>query len=316
MAPMRTSSPFTKMVVEAMRELYPEEWADKSFDNTGLLLEAPMRSDKRQCHEVILAVDLTKAVAEEAIERNVSIIIAYHPIIFKPLKSLTLADSQQHTLLTLAQEGISVYCPHTAVDAAPWGLGTWLADVVVGKCDDIPNPWSHDREIIKPLPGVSGAGVGRIVRFHEPQNLIDLATRVQKVLLPAGVPSFPVAIPRGRELRNITVSSVAVCAGSGASVLQGLDVDMLLTGELSHHDTLAAVEKGQVVLTVFHSNSEREYLEDEMRPALQGEIMGGWPAFKKEHASTISAKENSWENFDGVWVSYVDEDPYEILNLK
>jgi putative NIF3 family GTP cyclohydrolase 1 type 2 len=52
------------------------------------------------------------------------------PIVFTPLKALTLANSQQSSLLKLAQEGISVYCPHTAVDAAPGGLNDWLADVV------------------------------------------------------------------------------------------------------------------------------------------------------------------------------------------
>jgi putative NIF3 family GTP cyclohydrolase 1 type 2 len=52
------------------------------------------------------------------------------PIVFSPLKALTLANSQQSSLLRLAQEGISVYCPHTAVDAAPGGLNDWLADIV------------------------------------------------------------------------------------------------------------------------------------------------------------------------------------------
>jgi putative NIF3 family GTP cyclohydrolase 1 type 2 len=50
------------------------------------------------------------------------------PIIFRALKSITQANSQQHTLLRLAQEGISVYSPHTAVDAAPGGLNDWLVD--------------------------------------------------------------------------------------------------------------------------------------------------------------------------------------------
>jgi putative NIF3 family GTP cyclohydrolase 1 type 2 len=43
-----------------------------------------------------------------------------------------LANSQQTSLLKLAQEGISVYSPHTAVDAAPGGLNDWLADIVTG----------------------------------------------------------------------------------------------------------------------------------------------------------------------------------------
>ena len=73
---------------------YPEALADKSFDNTGLmseisritgstcskvevLLEAPFDAVRRQMNAVLLTVDLTKAVADEAIERKDSIVIAY-----------------------------------------------------------------------------------------------------------------------------------------------------------------------------------------------------------------------------------------------
>jgi putative NIF3 family GTP cyclohydrolase 1 type 2 len=47
------------------------------------------------------------------------------------LKAITLENTQQSSLLRLAQEGISVYSPHTAVDAAPGGLNDWLADIIV-----------------------------------------------------------------------------------------------------------------------------------------------------------------------------------------
>lgn len=114
-----------------------------------VLLEAPHRKDHLK-NSVLLTIDLTKGVADEAIRRKDSVVIAYRgfylpiqnmvkltsppdPIIFRGLKALTLANSQQQSLLRLAQEGISVYCPHTAVDAAPGGLNDWLADVVTGQ---------------------------------------------------------------------------------------------------------------------------------------------------------------------------------------
>ena len=102
------ASPFTRAVVSAVRKLYPENLADKSFDNTGLLLEAPFDPIRRQMNSVLLTIDLTKAVADEAIDRKDCVVVAYHPIIFRGLKSLTLADTQQQSLLRLALEGISV----------------------------------------------------------------------------------------------------------------------------------------------------------------------------------------------------------------
>lgn len=187
-----TISPFSRAVVNTMRRLFPEALADKSFDNTGLLLEAPMRTYKRQQNSVLLTVDLTRAVAEEAIQKEVSIVISYHPTIFKPLKSLTLADSQQESLLRLVQEGISVYSPHTALDAAPKGLNHWLADIVTGRhpgdpvmpgtSGEVPNRYlEHERSVISPVRDVEGmpnAGMGRIIRFAQAQPLQLIIGRI------------------------------------------------------------------------------------------------------------------------------------------
>lgn len=124
------------------RSSYPEALADKSFDNTGLLLEAPFDPRRRRKNSILLTVDLTRAVADEAIQKQHSVVVAYHPIIFRGLKSLTLADSQQSSLLKLALEGVSVYCPHTAVDAVPEGMTDWLCDIASGKLDN-PEPSTH-----------------------------------------------------------------------------------------------------------------------------------------------------------------------------
>ena len=79
-------SPFSKTVVSAVQTLYPPEIADQSFDNTGLLLEAPFYPDKpttRTGNKVLLTIDLSTAVADEAIELGVQIVVAYRESMFK-----------------------------------------------------------------------------------------------------------------------------------------------------------------------------------------------------------------------------------------
>jgi len=56
------------------------------------------------------------------------------------------------------------------------------------------------------------------------------------------------------------VRSVAVCAGAGATVLSGVQADLFITGEMSHHDILNAVHSGTSVILCEHSNSERGFL--------------------------------------------------------
>ncbi|KAH7382934.1 NIF3 NGG1 interactin-like proteing factor 3-like 1 [Cadophora sp. MPI-SDFR-AT-0126] len=304
-----TSSPFSNAVVGAMKKLYPEALADKSFDNTGLLLEAPQRSNARLAKSALLTIDLTQAVAEEAIKGEHSIIISYHPIIFRPLKSLTLANTQQNSLLRLASEGISVYSPHTAVDAAPGGLNDWLADIVTRLNENVKS--DHTREIINAVPNLSNlpdrfssAGYGRIVTFSEPQTLGTLVQRIMKGLATSSntnvQAAVSVAVPQKYlpgQRSDIPIKTIGICAGSGGSMLNGLDVDLLFTGELSHHEALAAVEAGRCVIMAFHSNSERAFLEQRMKPAL-----------RKRVVEELGGNEDFSIN-----VSQVDRDPYEII---
>ncbi|KAI9824188.1 MAG: hypothetical protein M1819_000900 [Sarea resinae] len=385
MDPIASSAPFTRVVIDSMRKLYPEALADKSWDNTGLLLEAPFDPIRRQMNSVLLTVDLTRAVAEEAIERKDSVVIAYHPIIFRGLKSLSLADSQQSSLLRLAQEGISVYSPHTAIDAAAGGLGDWLADIVTGiptgqpeeeaeeeqstesetegqengdaetpeesktsepstpgtqnadlDADDVfggpsiqedqqPQPpryssptyprrqtkkgsevtaaaaaadnadsasTTHTRTTITPDPNFPNAGMGRLIRFPAPVPLETLISRIATAL---GSPkAIPLAIPQGRSISDISIRGVAVCAGSGAGLFKELDrvdggaeADLLFTGEMSHHDALAAIEKGKSVLTLFHSNTERGFLHEVLRPQLEKEIKARWTEFREDKVKEL-----------------------------
>ena len=100
-----------------------------------MLLEAPFDPIRRQMNSVLLTIDLTKAVADEAIERKDCVVVSYRtpinshaiqvliiadwkadPIIFRGFKSLTLADSQQQSLLRLALEGISVQQTLPSID--------------------------------------------------------------------------------------------------------------------------------------------------------------------------------------------------------
>jgi putative NIF3 family GTP cyclohydrolase 1 type 2 len=68
---------------------------------------------------------------------------------------------------------------------------------------------------------------------------------------------------------DIKISSVAVCAGSGGAVLRGVRADLLVTGEMSHHELLAAVESGSNVVLCEHSNTERGYISGRMQQELQ-----------------------------------------------
>lgn len=405
-----------------MRRLYPEALADKSFDNTGFLVQAPfIPSRPRNRNSVLLTIDLTRAVADEAIENNHSIVVAYHPIIFRGLKSITADDSQQLSITLLLAHGISVYCPHTAVDTVPNGMADWLCDMVTGKVDDpeqeahsaappsppsetevttsesekdsrpstkptspsaadqdhddpffksnetpnaqsmklfrrnAPHPHrtyskptyprptsdfhpaviSHSRSVITPSPRealdsanqfvasdseytASNTGAGRLIKFSEPQPLSLLITRIAHAIgLPKG---FAVAIPQGRTIEEMSISSVATCPGSGSSVVRGCRADLIFTGELSHHEALAVTERGGSVISLFHSNSERSYLWGVMREKLEREVTEEWARVRNEEQGKSGLEKEIVEMLQDedveVVVSERDRDPYGIVVLE
>ncbi|EWG43576.1 hypothetical protein FVEG_04993 [Fusarium verticillioides 7600] len=285
------SSTFTKAVVAAMQKLYPEEIADKSWDNVGLLV-GNSENDAKKTKKVLVTNDLTYQVAVDAIEQDVSVIISYHPFIFGGLKSITNKDPQQATLLRLAKAGIAVYCPHTAVDAAPEGLNTWLADIVSG-------PHQSQRSVAISCSSApsshSGAGYGAIGHFDNAVSLSEIILRLAEKL--GGLKHVMVASPVGADVKTTKISSFGVCAGSGYDVLKKAEVDLLVTGETSHHSALRAIQQGQTLVQVFHSNSERGYLQEVLRPKLEAAI--------KENVPEVE-----------VVVSKYDKDPFTILDVN
>ncbi|KAL9602925.1 MAG: hypothetical protein Q9219_001450 [cf. Caloplaca sp. 3 TL-2023] len=361
------ASPFTRAVISSMRKL-------------------------RQMNSVLLTIDLTKAVADEAIQRKDCVVVAYLTAAactggYKRTKSpIFLASNHSRNQLI---DDIQVYSPHTAVDAAPGGLGDWLADIVTGhlpnpepvthtaqqeKADDTipeygeaegkseanapteqpaeekkqkpkrprmsmqrtyskPTYPSHQpvdasktdlnhRAVISPVTGVEGfegAGMGRLITFSEPQPLTHLVERIAHgVGSPKG---FPLAIPQGKQVEDIQIRTVGVSAGSGHSILKGVEADLLFTGELSHHEALAATEKGQCVITLFHSNSERGYLSSVLKEKLTNVLKDEWERVRKEVADAEEGLTPEWEDAvkdDDVLVecSQADRDPFGVVILE
>ncbi|XP_041942483.1 NIF3-like protein 1 [Alosa sapidissima] len=101
-----------------------------------------------------------------------------------------------------------------------------------------------------------GCGQGRLCVLDEP---VTVTVACQKMKAHLGLSHLRLALGHQRSTES-SVSTVAVCAGSGASVLQGVKADLYITGEMSHHEVLDAVASGTSVILSDHSNSERGFL--------------------------------------------------------
>ena len=112
---------------------------------------------------------------------------------------------------------------------------------------------------------------GRLLTLVNPEPLSVLVSRIKTHLKLSHVrQATPQLITEGDPV----IKSVAVCAGSGGSVLHGTNADLYLTGEMSHHEVLEATSSGAAVVLCDHSNTERGYLQtlykDKVAQALPG----------------------------------------------
>jgi dinuclear metal center YbgI/SA1388 family protein len=196
-------------------------------------------SSRRDVKRILLTNDLTERVMQEAISRNSDLIISYHPPIFSALKRVTTKTWKERIVQKCLENRIALFSPHTSWDNAPNGINEWLARSF---------PDVQDCQ-----PGPSG---GKLVTVAA----LPLVEAIERIKRHTGVQDCRVGYAVNGSLDS-PIKTVAICAGSGASVLRGVKADLYLTGEMLHHDVLDANHLGANVILLNHSNSERGFLK-------------------------------------------------------
>ena len=352
-------------LVRAMETIAPPHLAE-SWDNVGLLVGDAARP---LAGRVLLTIDLTDAVVDEAIAAKAGAIIAYHPPIFSGLKRISGASAGGGRLLRLIESRIAVYSPHTALDAVSGGVTDWLLGLVTGETAHAalaPRALTragNDYKVAVFVPAgepantvrlaMSGAGAGNIGEYSQcafaapgegtffgsqasnpevgqkgrlerapevrlemvcPAQALAAVIAAMKDVHPYEEPAFDIfkletapdggcgpgriatlAKPaRPSELAatlkaalgvspvllasagNEPVTTVAAVPGSGGSLLDAAisaGCGVFITGEMKHHEVLAALDKRCSVILAGHTETERGYLPilaEQLGGALKG----------------------------------------------
>jgi dinuclear metal center YbgI/SA1388 family protein len=228
-----------------------EEW-----DNVGLLVgdaESPVQ-------RIMTCLTLTTKTVEEALREQADVVIAHHPLPFKPLKRLTTATTAGRLLLQLIRGKVSVYSPHTAFDSAADGINQHLAIMLRLTNIEPLIPGKNDPE---------GLGTGRVGHLIAPTTLGQFVQHAKQVLRVSQVQV--VGAPQRTVLR------VGVGCGSAGSMLEAArtaECDVFLTGETNLHTCYEAEASNIGLIAAGHFATERfhlDYLADILRrqfPAL------------------------------------------------
>jgi len=251
-------------LMKRLEELSPPCYA-LEWDNSGLLVGG----GGKEVQKVLLSVDVTDEVIQEAIENRVDMVIAHHPLIFGKIKRVVAEDMTGRRILKLAQNNICCYCMHTNFDVM--GMADEAADMLGLTSKEVLDVTFEDE--------ISKEGIGRYGFLKEHLTLQELAEQVKRIF---ALDHVTVYGDMGE-----TMVKAAISTGSGKSMIPHAikaDCDVLITGDIDYHSALDAIASGISLIDAGHFGLEkmfipyiREYLKREV-PELtilastQGEI--------------------------------------------
>jgi dinuclear metal center YbgI/SA1388 family protein len=243
-------------VVPVLEAIAPPRLAE-GWDNVGLLVGDPAA----EVAAMLMCIDYTPAVAEEARAKGCGLVLAYHPPIFEALRRVVAKGP----IFEAIRDGIALWSPHTALDVVEGGTNDFLADVLgLGARAPLRAPGAK----AGPAPQGEKLGIGRIGDLAEPIERAALVAQIKRGL---GVSSLLVAGPEEGVARRVAAGAGACGNLIDDALAQG--AELYLTGELRHHDALKAARLGMTVVCALHSNSERAIL-----PQVQARILAALPA--------------------------------------
>ncbi|MCL2789603.1 MAG: Nif3-like dinuclear metal center hexameric protein [Desulfobulbus sp.] len=232
---MPTVQDFLTILQQIVPASVAEEW-----DNVGLLIGDP----RQQVRRVLLALDPTAALIDQAAAGQFDLIITHHPVIFRPLKAVRTDTPTGRFIATAAQSRISVIACHTNLDSIQNGVSDHLAQSL-GLADV--RPLAPSRSGCDPM-----CGLGRIGAFPEPVDASTFLDRLRQVCAP------PWILEAG--IRPKRVTTVAVCGGSCsdlAEMAHNQGADVFVTAEVKHAVARWAVDAGLWLLDAGHFATEQ-----------------------------------------------------------
>lgn len=220
-----------KNIYDYLNKLADVRLAEK-WDNVGLMLG----NYNDEVTNVLVCLDVTTKVVEEAIENDIDLIVSHHPLIFKPLKSLDFtADFKSNIIRKLIKNDISVISFHTNLDSARLGLNDFLAKKL--ELEDISVLFEHELD--------NKSGLGRIGKLPYEMKQEEFISYLKE--------KFELDTVSAVIGNNDKIKIVALLGGSGADFIYSLpDVDVYLTGDVGYHAALDAIEMKKNMIDVGH----------------------------------------------------------------
>lgn len=251
-------APKLMAIIEVLEEIVPSRAAEE-WDNSGL----QVGHLSQEIRKIFISLDPTLKAVRKALQRNAQLLLTHHPLIFRPISHLDQGLYPGDVISEALQGGISIFAAHTNLDLVQGGTNDILAELFgLQNVEFLEN--RNDS-------GVDGTGLGRIGYLASPLKLSQMAEKVKEVL---GTGRIEVVGHKNRKIRR-----VALVGGSGGTMISAASnkgADLLVTGDVRHHEALEAEALGLTLIDAGHFHTERAALgpfADRLKDALRGREM-------------------------------------------
>lgn len=219
-------------IIEAIEEAAPRSLQEQ-WDNSGLLCGSP----QWECHGVMLCLDVTPEVVNQAAEAGCNLIVSHHPLIFKGIKAVSDMTVQGRALISAIKDDIAVYSAHTSLDNAPspWGVSHEMARMLGAETEGVLSP----------------SGTGVIAHLPEPEPAGCFLERVKQMFTAEGV--------RHSAIPYNNISRVALGSGACGFLIPdaiAAGAQAIVTSDVRYHDFL---DYGQsiFIIDLTHFDTEK-----------------------------------------------------------
>ena len=201
-----------------------------SWDNPGLLVG----DTSSEVSRILVTLDITENVVDEAITYGANLILSHHPIFFGGAKNITTATPEGRAVLKAIRNGINIYAAHTKCDVGKNGINARLADMF-GLCD---------------IEYLEENGLGRIGNLENPIPFYDFSKIVCIILKTPHVRVSGENIP----VKRIAVGSGA-CSDSIPSAISK-KADVMITADMKYHEMITMTELDINIIDAGHYPTE------------------------------------------------------------
>ncbi len=219
-----------KKIIEILENEFPKEQAFE-WDNVGLLVG----DEDAEITKILVTLDITPDVTEEAERQGAELILSHHPIMFSPVHKVTDETTDGEILKKAIKNDINIYAAHTNCDVAKNGINGYLCDLF---------SLSDVRYLSENAPVRIGA-------LKEEKSADDFIKEVKEKL---NTPFVRICGDTKKIIKKIAVGSGACADYINEAVMQ--EADLMVTADVKYHEMLDAQEKGIIIVDAGHYPTE------------------------------------------------------------